>query len=134
MFDCNVRADTIILWQLGLQDAARLRMVCFGADLTRKAYEAAGGVCPQAGTAEGIQGAPVMKSMASVAPAPVATTTPMPASQPQAQPIRQGAAMPASQAEPAQSMPKPVIQAVSSTPPSGVSHGRINQDGSVTWN
>lgn len=59
MFDCNNRADTIILYQLGLHEAAKLRMVCFGADANRRAFEAAGGVCPSSATAKGIDGAPV---------------------------------------------------------------------------
>ena len=59
MFDCNVRADTIVLWQLGLREAAKLRMVCFGSDAVRMAYEAAGNVCPSSATAKGVAGAPV---------------------------------------------------------------------------
>lgn len=59
MFDCNVRQDTRVLWQLGLHKAAMLRMVCFGSDAVRMAYEAAGNSCPSSGTAKGIAGAPV---------------------------------------------------------------------------
>jgi hypothetical protein len=59
MFDCNVRQDTRVLWQLGLHKAAMLRMVCFGSDAVRMSYEASGGVCPASGTAKGIPGAPV---------------------------------------------------------------------------
>jgi hypothetical protein len=59
MYDCNVRQDTVMLYQLGLREAAKLRMVCFGSDANRQAYEAAGGVCPATGTAKGIAGAPV---------------------------------------------------------------------------
>jgi len=58
MFDCNVRQDVVVLWQLGLHEAAKLRMACFGSDLTRKAFEASGGVCPESATAKGIEGAP----------------------------------------------------------------------------
>lgn len=57
MVNCETRNDTILLVQLGLQDAARMRMTCFGSDSTRMAFEAAGGVCPSSGTAKGIEGA-----------------------------------------------------------------------------
>ena len=57
--NCNTREDTAIWAKLGLMDVATLRFACFGADENRKAFEAAGHVCPSSGTAEGIQGAPV---------------------------------------------------------------------------
>jgi len=59
MYDCNVRQDTVMLYQLGLHQAAKLRMVCFGSDANRQAFEASGGVCPSSATAKGIAGAPV---------------------------------------------------------------------------
>lgn len=57
--NCNTREDTAIWAKLGMMDVATLRFACFGADENRKAFEAAGHVCPSSGTAEGIQGAPV---------------------------------------------------------------------------
>lgn len=65
--NCNTREDTAIWAKLGLMDVATLRFACFGADENRKAFEAAGYVCPSSGTADGIQGAPVGPEIA-VAP------------------------------------------------------------------
>lgn len=57
--NCNTREDTAIWAKLGLMDVATLRFACFGADENRQAFEAAGHVCPESATAEGIEGAPV---------------------------------------------------------------------------
>lgn len=126
MFDCNVRADTIILYQLGMKEAAALRMACFGSDLTRKAYEASGGECPKSATAKGIDGAPVrpdfQKPVAAVAPQaqrPVAIAPIAPAPQ-NGRPVI------------ASSQPSNTVQTV----PTGngqVQRGHINPDGSITW-
>lgn len=59
MFDCNTREDGKLMWQMGMHQAARLRIVCFGSDANRKSFEASGGVCPSSATAKGIPGAPV---------------------------------------------------------------------------
>lgn len=52
--NCNAREDTAIAYKLGMQDVARMRFLCFGADANRMAYEATGGVCPKGATAKGI--------------------------------------------------------------------------------
>lgn len=52
--NCNAREDTAIAYKLGMQDVARMRFLCFGADANRMAYEATGGVCPRGSTAKGI--------------------------------------------------------------------------------
>lgn len=57
--NCNTREDTAIWAKLGLMDVATLRFACFGADENRKAFEAAGHVCPSSGTAKGLDEAPV---------------------------------------------------------------------------
>lgn len=57
---CNAREDTAIAAKLGYMDVAQLRFFCFGAAENRMAYEAAGYSCPSSGTAQGIEGAPVL--------------------------------------------------------------------------
>jgi len=51
---CNAREDTAIAYKLGMQSVALLRFMCFGADENRMAYEAAGNICPQGATAQGL--------------------------------------------------------------------------------
>lgn len=57
---CNAREDTAIAAKLGFMDVAQLRFFCFGLAENRMAYEAAGYMCPSSGTAQGIEGAPVL--------------------------------------------------------------------------
>lgn len=45
---CNARADTKIIWKMGMRKVAKVRFFCFGLAANRKAYEAMGGVCPAA--------------------------------------------------------------------------------------
>lgn len=76
--NCNAREDIAIWSKAGLMDVGLLRFACFGADENRKAYEAAGYVCPASASAKGIEGAPVGPKIAvatPAAPAPRAPTT-----------------------------------------------------------
>lgn len=43
---CNTRADTVTLWKMGLHRVAKMRMLCFGLEATRKSFRSLGGVCP----------------------------------------------------------------------------------------
>lgn len=52
--NCNAREDTAIAYKLGMQDVAKMRFFCFGADANRLAYEASGGVCPEGSTAKSL--------------------------------------------------------------------------------
>jgi len=56
---CNTRQDVATAWNLGLHDVARMRFLCFGEDVNRKAYESVGGICPSSATATGIAEAQV---------------------------------------------------------------------------
>lgn len=52
--NCNAREDTSISYKLGYKDVADMRFFCFGEDLNRMAYEAAGHSCPEGATAKGL--------------------------------------------------------------------------------
>lgn len=52
--NCNAREDTSISYKLGYKDVADMRFFCFGEDLNRMAYEAAGYTCPEGATAKGL--------------------------------------------------------------------------------
>jgi len=52
--NCNAREDTSISYKLGYKDVADMRFFCFGEDLNRMAFEAAGHSCPEGATAKGL--------------------------------------------------------------------------------
>lgn len=52
--NCNAREDTSISYKLGYKDVADMRFFCFGEDLNRMAFEAAGHDCPEGSTAKGL--------------------------------------------------------------------------------
>lgn len=44
---CNARADTKIIWKMGMHKVAKVRFFCFGLPANKKAYVSVGGVCPE---------------------------------------------------------------------------------------
>lgn len=52
--NCNAREDTSIAYKLGYKEVADMRFFCFGEDLNRMAFEAAGHKCPVGATAKGL--------------------------------------------------------------------------------
>src|SRR5699024_5062451 len=74
--NCNAREDTSISYKLGYKDVADMRFFCFGEDLNRMAYEAAGHTCPEGATAKGLETRTVAATRPRAAqPAPVVTAS-----------------------------------------------------------